>query len=73
MSKKKVVFVLVEGPSDETALAPFFKTLYDPNEVYVYVEGGDITSQTGVTSVNIISKVALRVKDYAKKTQNSQY
>lgn len=49
MSKKKVVFVLVEGPSDETALAPFFKTLYDPNEVYVYVEGGDITSQTGVT------------------------
>lgn len=25
MSKKKVVFVLVEGPSDETALAPFSK------------------------------------------------
>lgn len=73
MSKKKDVFVLVEVPSDETALAPFFKTLYDPNEVYVYVEGGDITSQTGVTSVNIISKVALRVKDYAKKAQNSQY
>lgn len=72
MSKKKDVFVLVEVPSDETALAPFFKTLYDPNEVYVYVEGGDITSQTGVTSVNIISKVALRVKDYAKKAQNSQ-
>lgn len=73
MSKKKDVFVLVEVPSDETALAPFFKTLYDPNEVYVYVEGGDITSQTGVTSVNIISKVALCVKDYAKKAQNSQY
>ena len=67
MSKKKVVFVLVEGPSDETALAPFFKTLYDPNEVYVYVEGGDITSQTGVTSVNIINEVALHVKDYANK------
>ena len=67
MPKKKVVFVLVEGPSDETALAPFFKTLYDPNEVYVYVEGGDITSQTDVTSGNIINKVAFRVKDYAKK------
>lgn len=25
MPKKKVVFVLVEGPSDETALAPFLK------------------------------------------------
>lgn len=27
MSKKKVVFVLVEGPSDETALAPFFQNI----------------------------------------------
>ena len=75
MSKKKVVFIIVEGQSDETALAPFFKTLYDPNEVYVYVKKGDITSQKGITTTNIVNKVAFHIKDYAKKhkIQNTDF
>lgn len=67
MDIKKVVFIIVEGCSDETALGHFFKMLYQPNNVYIHIEHGDITSEKGVVSTNIINKVADRVKRYAKK------
>ncbi len=75
MVNKKIVFILVEGHSDETALAYFFKMLYNPNEVFVYVEHGDITSQKGVDVTNIVKNVALRVQKYAKnyKLKNSDF
>lgn len=75
MANKKIVFIIVEGSSDETALACFFKMLFDPNEVYIHVEHGDITSRKEINSSNIINNIAFRVKQYAKKykLQNTDF
>lgn len=35
MSKKKIVFVIVEGPSDAEAIGAFFDYLFDSSEVHV--------------------------------------
>lgn len=68
MAKRKIVFVIVEGPSDDEALGILFSKIYDKNSVYVHIMHGDITTQSGVNSSNIVSKVENCVKQYA--TQN---
>lgn len=65
MAKKKIVFVIVEGPSDDEALGVLLSRIYDKNSVYVHIMHGDITTQPGVTSANIVSKVGNCVKQYA--------
>lgn len=65
MARKKIVFVIVEGPSDETALSAVFDQIYDKNAVYLYVTRCDITTEKGTTSSNIINKVASTIKQYA--------
>ncbi len=68
MAKRKIVFVIVEGPSDDEALGVLFSKIYDKDSVYVHIIHGDITTQTGVTSANIVSKVGNCIRHYA--TQN---
>lgn len=68
MAKRKIVFVIVEGPSDEEALGVLLSKIYDKDSVYVHIVHGDITTQSGVTQNNIVSKVGNCVKQYA--TQN---
>lgn len=65
MARKKIIFVIVEGPSDEEALAVIFNRLYDINTVYVHIMHGDITSARNVTATNILSKIGDEVKQYA--------
>ena len=65
MAKKKIVFVIVEGPSDDEALGVLLSRIYDKNSVYVHIMHGDITTQAGVTSANIVSKVGNCVRQYA--------
>lgn len=66
MARKKVVLVIVEGPSDDAALGIMLNRVYDKDSVYVHIMHGDITTRKGVTSQNIISKIGNEVRDYAK-------
>lgn len=66
MARKKVVFVIVEGPSDETALGATLSRLFNDRFVYLHVVRSDITTMKGVTPSNIISKLGNMVKSYAR-------
>lgn len=67
MARKKIIFVIVEGPSDEEALGAILSRLYESNEVYVHITHGDITSEfIESPSENIFTRVASEVDGYAK-------
>ncbi len=66
MANKKVVFVIVEGPTDRDALGVLLDRIFDSQKLIVYVQHGDITSDTMTNASNVIAKVAQTVKDYAK-------
>ena len=65
MAHKKIVFVLVEGPSDSEALELLLSKLFDPNQVFIYIAHYDITTENGVTSSNILIKLGDIIKKYA--------
>ena len=44
MAKRKIVFVIVEGPSDDEALGVLLSKIYDKDSVYVHIMHGDITT-----------------------------
>ena len=48
MARKKIIYVIVEGPSDDEALGVILNRLYDKNAVYVESTHGDITSSFSV-------------------------
>lgn len=67
MARKKIVFVIVEGPSDQEALGVVLSRLYSSSEVYVHITYGDITSEfIESPNENILTKVAREVEGYAK-------
>ena len=53
MARKKIIFVIVEGPSDEEALGVILNRFYDQNAVHVHIMRKDITSEKGVRPSNI--------------------
>lgn len=57
MSEKKVIVVIVEGPSDESAIGSILKEYFSSEEVQFAVTHGDITSDDGTTVNNVISKI----------------
>lgn len=65
--RRKVVLVIVEGPSDETALGQTFAAFFNPNEVIVKVMHGDITADIASNPSNIASYVGNLVKSWASK------
>ena len=66
MARRKVVLLIVEGPSDETALDFLFQYFYDPSKVYVRALHKDITSETGNTNANIVKKVCEEIKNFMR-------
>ena len=64
MARKKIVFVIVEGPSDDEALGLMLNKIYDRAEVFVHITHGDITTQA--KQENILSKIGSIVRGYAK-------
>ena len=66
MARKKIVFVIVEGPSDDEVIGTMLSRMLDKNEVYVQIIHGDITTQHGVTNSNILAKIGTIVQNYAK-------
>lgn len=67
MKNKKIVYIIVEGPSDDTALSMVFNQFYNENEVYVEVTHCDITTKEGVNPTNIIKVINNMIKEYRDK------
>lgn len=66
MTRKKIIFVIVEGPSDEDALGVVLQRLYGTSTVYVHVMHRDITTEKGVNPSNIIAKIGNEIREYAR-------
>ena len=66
LARKKVVLVIVEGPSDDTALGIMLSKIYDKKSVHVQIMHGDITTRKGVHSNNIVAKIGNEVRGFAK-------
>ena len=62
MARKKVVIVIMEGPSDEDALGVIFQRFFDRDTVRVKVIHGDITTEKQVNASNILSRVTEVIK-----------
>lgn len=69
MTRKKIIFVIVEGSSDETALGAILQNIFDVNQVHIEVVHGDITTQNGVMTHNILSKIGDMVAEYIKQNR----
>ena len=71
MPRKKVIFVIVEGPSDETALGVLLSRHFDKDTVYTHVMHCDITTEFDkdthqkVGAADITKKIADVVKRWA--------
>ena len=65
MARRKIVFVIVEGASDETALGVALTQIFDKDSVHVHIMHGDITTRAGVSSQNIVAKIGNEVRAYA--------
>ena len=65
MPRKKIVFVIVEGPSDEEALGVLLNRIYGSRVVYVQVMHCDITTELDVNAGNVVAKIGDVVKQYA--------
>ena len=57
MPRKKIVFVIVEGRSDEEALGVILNRIYDKDAVYIHIMCCDITTEFDVNPNNIVSKI----------------
>lgn len=62
MAKKKVILIIVEGPSDQDALERYFVRYFDSERVITKVIYGDITTQRGANRANIKSRLGKVVK-----------
>lgn len=57
MSEKRVVAVIVEGPSDENAIGGILKEYFSSDEVQFAVVHGDITANDNITTDIVVSKI----------------
>ena len=61
--EKKVVMVIVEGPSDESAMGGILKEYFSSKEVQFAVVYGDITSDYDTTRDNVLKKIGGKVEE----------
>lgn len=66
-SEKRVIAVIVEGPSDENAIGGILKEYFSSEEVQFAVVHGDITSNDLTTVDNVIKKVSNLIDGIRKK------
>lgn len=64
MARRKIVFVIVEGPSDDEALGVLLNQIYDKNTVYIHITHGDVTTKKGANSSTILVRLGEIVKTY---------
>ena len=65
MARKKIVFVIVEGPTDDEALGVMLDKVFDKYTVHVEIMRCDITTESGGGENRVISKVGKAIKAYA--------
>ena len=65
MARKKIVLVIVEGPSDDSALGVILNRLFDKNKVHIEIMYGDITTDMNIDPVDIAKALGEVVKRYA--------
>ena len=65
--EKKVVMVIVEGPSDENAIGGILKEHFSSKEVQFAVVHGDITSDFTTTKDNVLIKIGDKVEEIRNK------
>ena len=66
MARKKILFVIVEGPSDQQALSALISRIFSDASVYVHIVHGDITSQLGVTPANVLKRLGDVINHYLR-------
>lgn len=64
---KKVLFFLVEGPTDEGALSAVMKHIFDSQAVHFQIVHGDITTERDISGKNAKEYVAERISAEMKK------
>lgn len=57
MNEKKVIAVIVEGPSDENAIGGILKEHFSSEEVQFAVVHGDITSDDNISADGVVNKI----------------
>lgn len=67
MAKKKVVMILLEGPSDATALGTYFKDFFLNDKVVTKILYTDITSQHDVYPDTIKAKVGRHISNELRR------
>lgn len=67
MSEKKVIAVIVEGPSDEIAIGGILKEYFCSEEVQFAVVHGDVTSNYETTVVNVVEKINKLINEISRK------
>lgn len=72
VARKKIIFVIVEGPSDDEALGLLLEKIFSSSTVFVYITHGDITSKPGMDPSRILDTVGDLVKGYAKSNHLSK-
>ena len=72
LARRKIVFVIVEGPSDQDTLELLLNRIFDSNRVFVHVAYGDITSKAGNNATNILRKVTDEIIRYANNNHFSK-
>lgn len=66
MPNKKIIFVIVEGPTDDLALGAYLTRIYDRKQVYIHIVHGDLTTQFDVNPSNVLKYIKEMVETYAK-------
>lgn len=67
VSEKKVIAVIVEGPSDEAALGSILKEYFSSAEIQFVVVHGDITTKDYTSTDNILSKINNLIESVKQK------
>lgn len=67
VNEKKVIAVIVEGPSDEAALGSILKEYFSSEEIQFVVVHGDITTKDYTSTDNILSKINNLIESVKQK------
>ncbi len=61
---KKIILIIVEGPADDEALSLPLTQIFSNSTVRVEIMHGDITTDYGSNSSNIVKKIHDRIKSF---------
>ena len=66
-AKRKVVFVIVEGPTDDEALGVMLEKIFDRFQVHVEIKHCDITTEKGVDENRVANRIRKIIRGYVQR------